>query len=156
MDYEEIKLKTKALLEGETRFLPNAANFSSLLFNEIEGFNWVGFYLFDGNELVLGPFVGKPACITIGVGKGVCGNSFKNQETIAVDDVYQYPGYISCDPDAASELVIPLTYKGNKIGVFDIDSPLKSRFNEEDKINLEKLLNIFIECTKLPETGYLI
>lgn len=156
MNYKTLILQTKSLFEGEKRFLPNSANFCSLLFNSLEDLNWVGFYLFDGEQLVLGPFMGKPACIHIGINKGVCGTSFEKNKTLVIDDVHEFPGHISCDSASNSELVIPFNYNGNQLGVFDIDSPIKNRFSLEDKNNLEKLLNIFIENTNLPNKGYLI
>ena len=137
MDY---KMLCK-LLEGLTQDVPhkiaNLANASALLWQELEDLNWAGFYLLEGDTLVLGPFQGKPACIEIPVGKGVCGTAVQENKTLVVPDVHQFPGHIACDCASNSEIVIPICKNGAIIGVLDIDSPLFDRFSEEDRVGLE-------------------
>lgn len=133
----------KALLEGEPNQIANLSNASALLNQFMDRINWVGFYLFeeDSNQLVLGPFQGLPACVRIPLGRGVCGTSASEQQTLRVEDVHQFPGHIACDAASQSEIVIPLVKDGKLIGVLDIDSPEKARFDEED----QKYLEIFTE-----------
>ena len=133
----------KALLEGEPNQMANLSNASALLNQFMDRINWVGFYLFeeDSNQLVLGPFQGLPACVRIPLGRGVCGTSASEQKTLRVEDVHQFPGHIACDAASQSEIVIPLVKDGKLIGVLDIDSPEKARFDEED----QKYLEIFTE-----------
>ena len=137
MDY---KMLCK-LLDGLTRDVPhpiaNLANASALLWQELPNLNWAGFYLLEGNTLILGPFQGKPACIEIPVGKGVCGTAVKENRTLVVPDVHQFPGHIACDCASNSEIVVPICKNGEIIGVLDIDSPLFDRFSEEDRVGLE-------------------
>ena len=137
MDY---KMLCK-LLEGLTQDVPhkiaNLANASALLWQELPNLNWAGFYLLEGDTLILGPFQGKPACIEIPVGKGVCGTAVQKNKTLVVPDVHQFPGHIACDCASNSEIVIPLCKNGAIIGVLDIDSPLFDRFSEEDRVGLE-------------------
>ena len=137
MDY---KMLCK-LLEGLTQDVPhkiaNLANASALLWQELEDLNWAGFYLLEGDTLILGPFQGKPACIEIPVGKGVCGTAVQENKTLVVPDVHQFPGHIACDCASNSEIVIPICKNGAIIGVLDIDSPLFDRFSEEDRLGLE-------------------
>ncbi|PKL79645.1 MAG: GAF domain-containing protein [Ignavibacteriae bacterium HGW-Ignavibacteriae-4] len=139
------------VLEGETNVITNFANFSALLFNSMEYVNWVGFYVFTGKELLLGPFQGKPACVRLQLGKGVCGTSFANNQTLVVDNVDEFPGHIACDAESKSEIVIPLVKEGKLYGVLDIDSPIISRFDENDRINLEILLNLLVEKSDIEE-----
>lgn len=113
------------------------SNASALLFETLEQINWAGFYLLDGNTLILGPFQGKPACIKIPMGRGVCGTSASKDETVLVPDVHAFPGHIACDSASNSEIVIPLHKDGKLIGVLDIDSPVTNRFSETDKTGLE-------------------
>ena len=137
MDY---KMLCK-LLEGLTQDVPhkiaNLANASALLWQELPNLNWAGFYLLEGDTLILGPFQGKPACIEIPVGKGVCGTAVKENRTLVVPDVHQFPGHIACDCASNSEIVVPIYKNGEIIGVLDIDSPLFDRFSEEDRVGLE-------------------
>ena len=126
-----------ALLEGESNMIANLANASALLSMALRDINWVGFYLMAEGELVLGPFQGKVACVRIAVGKGVCGTAVAQDETQLVYDVHQFPGHIACDSASNSEIVIPLRNAGAVVGVLDIDSPLISRFDEEDRAGLE-------------------
>jgi L-methionine (R)-S-oxide reductase len=139
------------VLEGETNVITNFANFSALLFNSLENVNWVGFYIFTGKELLLGPFQGKPACVRLQLGKGVCGTSFANNQTIVVDNVEEFPGHIACDAESKSEIVIPLIKDGKLYGVLDIDSPILSRFDNNDSKNLEFLLNLLVENSDIEE-----
>jgi L-methionine (R)-S-oxide reductase len=135
----------KELIKGERNFIANAANFSSFLYFELEDLNWVGFYMLEHDELVLGPFCGKTACIRIKIGKGVTGTSAKTRSTILVDDVHEFPGHIACDANSRSELVIPMIYDDELIGVLDIDSPILKRFTDQDKELIENLLEILIQ-----------
>ncbi|MDT3739618.1 MAG: GAF domain-containing protein [Candidatus Kapabacteria bacterium] len=139
----------KELLRDEDDFITNAANFSALVFDKVPDLNWVGFYMLKNNELLLGPFQGKPACIRIQLGKGVCGTSAKNRKTIIVEDVHDFPGHIACDSASNSEIVLPMIILGKLYGVLDIDSPLKSRFKEDDKILFEDMLNTLLDNTNM-------
>lgn len=139
------------VLEGETNVITNFANFSSLLFNSMSDVNWVGFYIFTGKELLLGPFQGKPACVRLQLGKGVCGTSFAQNKTIIVQDVDKFPGHIACDADSKSEIVIPIVKNEKLYGVLDIDSPNLSRFDENDSKYLEILLNLLVEHSDIEE-----
>jgi len=140
-DYELLIKQLKALLEGETNQVANLANASALLNQFLTETNWVGFYLNDQNELVLGPFQGLPACVRIPFGRGVCGTAAQTQKTQLVADVHQFPGHIACDAASRSEIVVPMVKEGNVIGVLDIDSPITDRFDETDK----KYLELFVE-----------
>jgi L-methionine (R)-S-oxide reductase len=134
-----------ALLDGETNRIANLSNASALLNQFLDRVNWVGFYLTDEKEeLVLGPFQGLPACVRIPFGKGVCGTSASEKKTVRVEDVHQFPGHIACDAASQSEIVIPLLQDGKVIGVLDIDSPEKNRFDELDQENLEKFVQELI------------
>ncbi|BBH22267.1 hypothetical protein Back11_36120 [Paenibacillus baekrokdamisoli] len=128
----------EALIEDEPNAIANLANASALLAHFLEGINWVGFYLVDQEELVLGPFQGLPACVRIPFGRGVCGTAAAKRETILVPDVHEFPGHIACDAASQSEIVIPLLKDGVLLGVLDIDSPQKNRFSEMDQKNLER------------------
>jgi L-methionine (R)-S-oxide reductase len=145
-NYELVRKQLSALLDGEKNQIANLSNTSALLNQFLDRINWVGFYLMDeNNELVLGPFQGLPACVRIPLGKGVCGTSAKTRETLRVEDVHQFPGHIACDAASNSEIVIPLIKDGNLLGVLDIDSPEKNRFDELDQEQLEGLTDILIE-----------
>ena len=128
--YGNLKESLHSLLSGETDFISNAANFSSLVYNSMQDVNWVGFYILKGKALQLGPFMGKPACVRIDEGKGVCGAAAKNRKTLIVDNVHEFPGHIACDAKSNSELVVPLIKEGVLYGVLDIDSPSLKRFND--------------------------
>ncbi len=140
--YDLIHAQLKALLEGETEVIPNLANASALLGQALQDINWVGFYLMRSGELLLGPFQGKPACIHIPVGKGVCGTAVSEARTQLVPDVHAFPGHIACDSASRSEIVVPIQSKDRVIGVLDIDSPILNRFDEEDRIGLEEVVRI--------------
>jgi L-methionine (R)-S-oxide reductase len=145
-NYELVKKQLAALLDGEKNQIANLSNTSALLNQFLDRINWVGFYLMDeNNELVLGPFQGLPACVRIPLGRGVCGTSAKTRETIRVEDVHQFPGHIACDAASNSEIVIPLIKDGKLLGVLDIDSPEKNRFDEMDQEQLEELTAILVE-----------
>ena len=130
------------LLADESDRIANAANFSALLYHALPDVNWVGFYFFDGRELVVGPFQGKPACIRIKKGRGVCGSTVVKRAPIVVPDVHAFPGHIACDSNSRSELVVPVFARGEIIGVFDLDSPLPSRFDETDAEGIQSLVRI--------------
>ena len=147
--YDELIKIIPHLLEGERNFITNAANFSAVVYNEINDLNWAGFYIFNGKELVLGPFQGKPACVRIAIGKGVCGAAALELKTILVDDVDKFPGHIACDSASRSEIVLPIVKNGEIYAVFDVDSPIVGRFTDDDRIGLEKMLNVFIENTEM-------
>ncbi|WP_342581657.1 GAF domain-containing protein [Ureibacillus sp. FSL W7-1570] len=142
--YNLLSKQLAALLEGEEDLIANLSNASALLNQFLTDINWVGFYLMKNGELVLGPFQGLPACVRIPVGRGVCGTAVEKGETIVVDDVHQFPGHIACDARSNSEIVIPLVKNGEIIGVLDIDSPLKNRFKQEDRLGLEKFVQTLI------------
>lgn len=155
MIYNTLKLQLNELLAKETNFITNASNFSALIFNSLESLNWVGFYLLSNNDLLLGPFQGKPACTRISMGKGVCGTAAAHAKTIIVDDVHEFPGHIACDAASNSEIVIPIIINSKLYGVLDIDSPIKNRFDNNDKIHLEELLEILINNSNLePVSNY--
>lgn len=140
--YASALSQLKGLIHDETDNIANLANASSLLSHFLQDVNWTGFYLFDGKELVLGPFQGLPACIRIPLGRGVCGTAATELRTIVVEDVHQFPGHIACDAASSSEIVIPLVKDGELIGVMDIDSPLKDRFHSKDQMFLEQFAQI--------------
>ena len=146
-NYAKLQSQLQALLEGETHWLANLANTAALLFQELAEINWVGFYLLEGNELVLGPFQGKPACIRIPLGQGVCGTTAKRRVTTVVPDVHEFPGHIACDPASRSEVVVPMiTAEGELLGVLDVDSPVLSRFTEEDGVGLGAIVDILVSA----------
>jgi len=143
--YTMLGKQLDALLEGESNKVANLSNASALLNQFFDRINWVGFYLMEEGELVLGPFQGLPACVRIPVGRGVCGTTVANKETIIVPDVHAFPGHIACDAASQSEIVVPLIKNGEVIGVLDIDSPEKNRFDENDKEGLENFVTILMK-----------
>lgn len=143
--YTMLGKQLDALLEGESNNVANLSNASALLNQFFDRINWVGFYLMENGELVLGPFQGLPACVRIPVGRGVCGTTVTNKETIIVPDVHAFPGHIACDAASQSEIVVPLIQNGEVIGVLDIDSPEKNRFDENDKDGLENFVTILMK-----------
>lgn len=144
--YDQLAVQAQALLEGERDRVANAANLASLIFNQVPELNWAGFYFFDGTELVVGPFQGRPACVRIPLGKGVCGTAAETRKSQLVEDVNAFEGHIACDPDSRSEIVVPL-YKGDDlIGVLDIDSPRAGRFDAQDQVGFERLAEIYLEA----------
>ena len=140
--YNHIADQIKAIVEDERMVIPNLCNTSSVLKMYLKDINWVGFYLIKGKELILGPFQGKPACIRIPIGKGVCGTAALKNEDQVVVDVDRFPGHIACDSDSRSEIVIPFRYKGKVIGVLDVDSPLTERFDDDDKNGLKLIISV--------------
>ena len=144
--YDQLLAQARGLMYGETDRIANAANLSALVFNSLPDLNWVGFYLFDGKELVVGPFQGLPACVRIPLDKGVCGAAARTATTQRVDDVHAFPGHIACDSASRSELVVPL-YRGDAlVGVFDIDSPTPARFDADDQAGLEAIAAAWIQA----------
>lgn len=143
--YEMLAKQLDALLTGEKNVMANLSNASALLNQFFDRINWVGFYMMDDNELVLGPFQGLPACIRIPVGRGVCGTTVAKKESIIVPDVHAFPGHIACDAASQSEIVVPLLKNGEVIGVLDIDSPEKNRFQEVDQQGLEHFVSILMK-----------
>jgi L-methionine (R)-S-oxide reductase len=133
-----------ALLSGERDLVANAANTAALLWHTLPQLNWAGFYLLKGDELVLGPFQGKPACVRIALGRGVCGAAALRRVPVVVPDVHTFPGHIACDSASRSELVVPILREGALLGVLDLDSPLPDRFDEEDRDGCERLVGIFV------------
>ena len=141
-DYEALCIKLKALTEGVPHRIANLANASALIYESLEDLNWAGFYLLEGETLVLGPFQGKPACIEIPLGRGVCGTAAQTGQTQLVPDVHLFPGHIACDSASNSEIVVPLRVDGKVVGVLDLDSPWPGRFTVEDQAGLEAVGSI--------------
>ncbi len=144
-DYRLLDAQLKALLDGEPDALANAANFVALLYNALDDVNWLGIYVLRGDELVLGPFQGQPACVHIPLGSGVCGTAAATLETQHVRDVHEFPGHIVCDAASRSEVVVPLTVDGTLVGVLDIDSPSLDRFDEADQAGVEMLARTYCD-----------
>ena len=144
--YAQLLAQARALLHGERDRIANAANLSALVYHSLPSLNWVGFYFYDGTELVVGPFQGLPACVRIPLDKGVCGAAASTRQTQLVTDVHAFPGHIACDSASNSELVVPLTRAdGTLVGVFDLDSPELGRFDVEDQHGLEAIARAFME-----------
>ena len=141
-DYTRLCNQLKSLTEGVPHQIANLANASALLWQSLPDLNWAGFYILEGDKLVLGPFQGKPACIEIPLGKGVCGTAAASGKTVVVDDVHAFEGHIACDSASNSEIVVPMFVNGALYGVLDIDSPLLNRFSEADKLGLERFAAI--------------
>jgi L-methionine (R)-S-oxide reductase len=148
--YEELTRQLSGLLAGEPDAIANAANTASLIFNSMPDLNWAGFYFLRGEELVLGPFQGKPACVRIPVGRGVCGAAVARRETLRVEDVNAFPDHIACDSASRSELVVPLIRDGQVLGVLDLDSPLPGRFTAADQAGLERIAALFLSASLTP------
>ena len=143
--YRDLAAQLAALLAGEADLIANAANMTALIYHGLPDINWAGFYFRKDAELVLGPFQGKPACVRIPIGKGVCGTAAARGATVLVPDVHDFPGHIACDPDSHSELVVPLIDDGAVLGVLDLDSPLAARFDELDREGCEQLVGLFVD-----------
>ncbi|WP_395680743.1 GAF domain-containing protein [Dokdonella sp.] len=151
--YAELAQQARGLLHGERDRIANAANFAALAWHALPDINWCGFYFFDGRELVVGPFQGKPACVRIALGKGVCGTAAATRETQLVRDVNAFDGHIACDSASQSEIVVPLVdASGALIGVWDVDSPSLARFDDEDRAGMEALCTVFV-ASLLPNHG---
>lgn len=140
--YAQLADDLRALVAGESDFIANLANTAALLYHSLPDVNWVGFYLLKDGELVVGPFQGKPACVRIAVGKGVCGTAAARRATVIVRDVHAFPSHIACDSASNSEIVVPLLRGSDLLGVLDLDSPLPARFDEQDEAGLEMLAKI--------------
>jgi L-methionine (R)-S-oxide reductase len=152
-DYAQLAEELGGLLSGESDFVANAANTSALIFDALPDLNWVGFYFLKGDELVVGPFQGKPACVRIALGKGVCGTAALERRTIVVPDVEAFPGHIACDAASRSEVVVPLIAGRELLGVLDLDSPKPARFDESDARGLERLAAVFLDNIRLEDIG---
>ena len=142
--YAALAEQAQALLHGERDRIANAANLGSLIWHGLPDLNWAGFYLYDGGELVLGPFQGKPACVRIAIGKGVCGTAAATRVTQVVEDVHAFPGHIACDAASNAEIVVPLLRGDELLGVLDLDSPKPARFDAADRVGLERLAAIWV------------
>ena len=146
--YDQLAAQLSSLLAGERDLIANAANFSSLIFHSLPDVNWAGFYFEKDGELVLGPFQGKPACVRIAVGQGVCGAAARSRVTTIVPNVHEFPGHIACDSASNSEIVVPLMKGERLIGVLDLDSPIFGRFDEEDANGLNRLVSVLVESSE--------
>jgi GAF domain-containing protein len=148
--YAELATSLHALLHGERDVIANAANTAALLYWSLADLNWAGFYLVEPQrgDLLLGPFQGKPACVRIPVGRGVCGTAAQRRETVVVPDVHAFPGHIACDSASNSEIVVPVIQDGRLLGVLDVDSPVRARFDDADARGLEQLVRIFVESLR--------
>lgn len=147
-DYAALARELESLLAGEHDLIANAANATSLIYSALPEVNWCGVYLLKGGELVVGPFQGKPACVRIPLGKGVCGTAAAQRHTIVVPDVHAFPGHIACDAASRSEIVIPLVAREQLLGVLDIDSPRPARFDDDDRRGLEQLAAVFLSTLR--------
>lgn len=141
--YRQLAQQLRGLFDGETDMIANAANMSALIYQALPDLNWAGLYLLKGEQLVLGPFQGKPACVRIPVGRGVCGAAIERRSSVLVEDVHAFPGHIACDSASRSELVVPIFRDGEPIGVIDLDSPRPSRFDTDDQAGMEQIAEIF-------------
>ena len=137
--------QARALMEDVPYLTANLANISALIYGAFPDINWAGFYIMENDQMILGPFQGKPACVVLSLGKGVCGTAAQEDRTLVVPDVHQFAGHIACDSASESEIVVPIHHDGKVWGVLDIDSPVKDRFTEEDKKALEALVEILEE-----------
>jgi len=146
--YVELAAQLRALLDGEHDRIANAANFSALVWQALPNINWAGFYFYDGAELVLGPFQGKPACVRIALDRGVCGAAARERRTQVVADVDAFPGHIACDAASRAEIVVPLVQDGQLLGVWDVDSPEPGRFDEADRVGMEALCGMYLDSLR--------
>jgi len=144
--YAQLLEQARALVYGENDRIANAANLAALVYHALPELNWAGFYLFDGKELVVGPFQGLPACVRIPLHKGVCGAAATQRVTQRIDDVDAFPGHIACDSASRSELVVPLVKEGVLVGVLDLDSPRLARFDADDQAGLEAIARVFVDA----------
>lgn len=143
-EYPLLIEQAKSLIAGEPDLIANLANLSALIYHNLNDVNWAGFYLYKDDQLVLGPFQGLPACIRIPMGKGVCGTAAANNSVLRIDDVHQFAGHISCDAASESEIVIPIVVNGQLLGVLDIDSPMLSRFSDDDEAGLIAIVDALV------------
>ena len=144
--YAEIARELESLIAGEPDYIANLANASSLLYHSLPDLNWAGFYLLKDGGLIVGPFQGKPACVRIAMGKGVCGTAAQKRSTVIVPNVHEFAGHIACDSASNSEIVVPMIRGNELLGVLDIDSPKLDRFDEQDQAGLEKIVNILLSA----------
>ena len=151
--YATLETQLRGLLHGERDFMANCANTAALLWHTLPDLNWAGSYRHVDGELVLGPFQGKPACVRIQLGRGVCGTAAAIRQTVLVPDVRAFPGHIACDPDSRSEIVVPLVKGGQLLGVLDLDSPKPNRFDAADQAGLEKLAAVLLATLEDPRCG---
>jgi GAF domain-containing protein len=147
--YEHLLEQARALVVGERDFIANCANLSSLIFHTLPDLNWAGFYFYRGGELVLGPFQGKPACVRIGLGRGVCGTAAAERRTVIVPDIHAFPGHIACDSASNAEIVVPLLAGDRLLGVLDLDSPRIGRFDDSDRLGLEAAVALLLAASDL-------
>jgi L-methionine (R)-S-oxide reductase len=151
--YRDLAGQLAALLEGESDAVANAANMAALIYHGVPDLNWTGFYFARGGALVLGPFQGKPACVRIAWGLGVCGTAAARRESVVVPEVHEFPGHIACDPESRSELVVPLLSGDSVLGVLDLDSPVPGRFDDEDRGGCERLVALFLDHQRRYSAG---
>lgn len=149
MNYQLLAKQLQSMFTDESDKIANMANMSAFIYQEMPELNWVGFYIVRDNNLVLGPFQGKIACVRIPWGKGVCGSAAQEQQSILVKNVHEFPGHIACDSASNSELVVPVIKNGKTVAVFDLDSPVLDRFTEADRAGIESLIQIFLSHTDL-------
>jgi GAF domain-containing protein len=154
--YRQLADQLRALLADESDMIANAANIAALIYQTLPDVNWAGFYFFKGDELVLGPFQGKPACVRIPLGKGVCGTAAAERKTLVITDVHKFPGHIACDSASNSEIVVPLIKNNKLLGVLDVDSPILGRFDEEDQKGLSAWREYLLIKQAISGTNYLI
>ena len=147
--YDQLAAQLSSLLAGERDLIANAANFSALIFHSLPDLNWAGFYFVKDDQLVVGPFQGRPACVRIEIGQGVCGTAAAQRATTIVPDVHEFPGHIACDSASNSEIVIPLMKDERLIGVFDLDSPVFGRFDDGDASGLNRLVSVMVESSEV-------
>jgi len=153
-EYSSLPAQAQALLAGQRDLIANAANLSALLFHTLEQVNWVGFYFRQQERLVLGPFQGKPACVFIPIGQGVCGTAAVTGTVQRVADVHEFPGHIACDVGSRSEIVVPLWCGGTVVGVLDVDSPQRDRFDQQDEKLLSNIAELFVNSVDWPPTAW--
>ena len=142
MNYTTIKKQAALLIESTNNLISDLSNIAALLYNSLEDVSWAGFYIYSNGKLLLGPFMGKPACTQIEVGKGVCGTSFANKETVLVKNVHEFSGHIACDSASNSEIVVPIFVSNKVVGVLDLDSTSLGRFSDDDRIGLEEIAKV--------------
>ena len=147
--YRDLASALEGLITGEPDPIANMANAAAVIFETLPDVNWAGFYLLKEGELVLGPFNGKPACVRIKLGRGVCGTAAAQRETVVVENVDEFPGHIACDSASKSEIVVPIVVGGRLVGVLDVDSPSLARFDGEDREGLERAVEVFVAATDL-------
>ena len=147
--YADLQRALEGLLAGEQDLIANSANFAALVYETLPDLNWAGCYFLHGDELVLGPFQGRPACVRIAVGRGVCGAAVQRRASVLVPDVHEFPGHIACDAASRSELVVPLFHSGRVVGVFDLDSPRPGRFGAADQAGMERATRTLMEACRI-------